>query len=51
MSNKPSIDDRVEDAVNKIDNKVAPFMDKYGVKIVVGFLALIVIGIIVQQVL
>lgn len=48
---KPSLEDKVESAVDRIDEKISPFLDKYGVKIVIGFLVAVVIVAIAQRVL
>ena len=48
---KPTIEDKVESAVYRIDDKVSPFLDKYGVKIVIGIIVAVVIVAIAQRVL
>lgn len=50
-STKPTIEDKVESAVDRIDDKVSPFLDKYGLKIVIGVFVFIVIAAIAHQVL
>ena len=50
-STKPTIEDKVESAVDRLDAKISPFLDKYGVKIVIGFLVVVVIVAIAQRVL
>ena len=50
-TNKPTIEDKVESAVDRIDDKVSPFLDKYGLKIVIGVFVFIVIAAIAHQVL
>ena len=50
-TNKPTIEDKVESAVDRLDAKISPFLDKYGVKIVAGILVAIVIVAIAQRVL
>lgn len=50
-TNKPTIEDKVESAVDRLDAKISPFLDKYGVKIVVGVLVAVVIVAIAQRVL
>ena len=49
-STKPTIEDKVESAVDR-DDKVSPFLDKYGLKIVIGVFVFIVIAAIAHQVL
>ena len=48
---KPTLEDKVESAVDRLDAKISPFLDKYGVKIVIGFLVVVVIVAIAQRVL
>lgn len=48
---KPSLDERVDSVVNDLDSKVTPFLDKYGLKIVIGFAVFVVIAAIVHRVL
>ena len=48
---KPSLEDKVESAVDRLDAKISPFLDKYGVKIVAGILVAVVIVAIAQRVL
>lgn len=48
---KPTIEDKVETAVDRIDDKVSPFLDKYGLKIVIGVFVFIVIAAIFHGVL
>ena len=50
-TNKPTIEDKVESAVDRLDAKISPFLDKYGVKIVVGVLVAAVIVAIAQRAL
>lgn len=50
-SNKPSIEDKVESAVDRTDDKVSPFLDKYGLKIVIGVLVAVVIVAFAQRML
>ena len=50
-SNKPSLEDKVESAVDRLDARISPFLDKHGVKIVVGVLVAVVIVAIAQRVL
>lgn len=45
-STKPSIEDKVESAVDRIDDTVSPFLDKYGLKIVAGVFVFIVLAAI-----
>ena len=48
---KPTLEDKVESAVDRLDAKISPFLDKYGVKIVAGILVAVVIVAIAQRVL
>ena len=48
---KPTIEDKVESAVDRLDAKISPFLDKYGLKIVIGVFVFIVIAAIAQRVL
>ena len=50
-SNKPTIEDKVESAVDRADAKISLFLDKYGLQIVVGFFVLIVLAVIFHGVL
>ena len=50
-TNKPSLEDKVESAVDRLDAKISPFLDKHGVKVVAGILVAIVIVAIAQRVL
>ena len=50
-STKPTIEDKVESAVDRIDDKVSPFLDKYGLKIVIGVLVAVVIVAFAQRML
>ena len=50
-SNKTSIEDKVESAVDRLDAKISPFLDKYGVKIVIGVLVAVVIVAFAQRML
>ena len=50
-TNKPTIEDKVESAVDRIDAKISPFLDKHGVKIVIGILVAVVIVAFAQRVL
>ena len=50
-SNKPSLEDKVESAVDRADAKISPFLDKYGVKIVIGFIVAVVIVAFAQRML
>ena len=47
---KPSITDKFEDAVDKLDDKTAPFLDKHLGKIVAGVLVFIALAAIVHAV-
>ena len=48
---KPTIKDKVESAVDRTDDKVSPFLDKYGLKIVIGALVAVVIVAFAQRML
>ena len=48
---KPTIEDKVESAVDRTDDKVSPFLDKYGLKIVIGALVAVVIVAFAQRML
>ena len=48
---KPTIEDKVESAVDRVGAKLSPFLDKYGLKIVVGFIVAVVIVAVVQRLL
>ena len=50
-STKPTLEDKVESAVDRIDDKVSPFLDNYDLKIVIGVFVFIVIAAIAHQVL
>ena len=50
-STKPSLEDNVETAVDRLDAKISPFLDKYGVKIVIGVLVAVVIVAFAQRML
>ena len=48
---KPSLEDKVESAVDRLDAKISPFLDKYGVKIVIGIIVAVVIVAFAQRML
>lgn len=50
-TNKPTIEDKVESAVDRLDAKISPFLDKHGVKIVIGVLVAVVIVAFAQRML
>ena len=50
-STKPTLEDKVESAVDRADAKISPFLDKYGVKIIIGIIVAVVIVAIAQRVL
>lgn len=50
-SNKPTIEDKVESAVDRLDAKISPFLDKHGVKVVAGILVAVVIVAVAQRML
>lgn len=50
-TNKPTIEDKVESAVDRLDAKISPFLDKYGLKIVIGVLVAVVIVAFAQRML
>ena len=50
-THKPTIEDKVESAVDRLDAKISPFLDKYGVKIVIGVLVAVVIVAFAQRML
>ena len=50
-TNKPTIEDKVESTVDRLDARISPFLDKYGVKIVIGIIVAVVIVAFAQRML
>ena len=50
-STKPTLEDKVESAVDRADAKISPFLDKYGLKIVAGDIVFIVLAAIFHRAL